>query len=93
MAKSKAEINMFKEMMRLRKRVERDATEFYGSMAIVLKNRGMSQDDVIDLIVDVGCLWDEVVANDIDIVKRCFEETGIDIRDSITRTKGEENED
>ena len=85
MAKNPAQINMYKELAKLRKRVERDATEFYASMSLVLHRKGFSEDQITDLIVDVGTLWTDVYEKDIDVCKLCLEETGLDIQHDITR--------
>lgn len=85
MTKNPAQIAMYKELSKLRKRIDRDATEFYASMCVVLHRKGFTDEQIEDIIVDVGSLWSDVYNNDINIVQVCLEETGLDIRQDIMR--------
>ena len=85
MAKNPAQVHMYKELAKLRKRIDRDATEFYASMCVVLHRKGLSDEEIEDIVVSVGSLWSDVYENDLDIVKMCLDEAGIDIRQDVTR--------
>lgn len=85
MAKNPNKINMFKEMAKMRKRIEQDATEFYASTVLALSRRGMSMEEVQNVIVDIGVLWFDAHENDINLAELCLDETGIDIRQDVTR--------
>lgn len=86
MAKKNAEkLNYFKELTKLRKRIDRDATEFYASAVLALTRRGIPVEEVQDIIVDIGVLWFEAYDNDTNLAELCLNETGIDIRQDVTR--------
>lgn len=52
----------------------------YAAFAIVLHNRGWTYDDINDLIFDTQVVWNECVHEKDDMLTKCFNETGIDMR-------------
>lgn len=80
-------INAFKTIEKLKKRIERDASEIYSALAIVLFARGWTQDEIEDILVEIGTVWTETFESEINVCDRCQELTGIDIRDTITKTE------
>lgn len=70
------------QMKAQRALVKKNIEEIYSAMCVVLHNKGMSDDDIADIVMDVQHTWEKVAqtegANMCDI---CKELTGIDIRE------------
>lgn len=71
------------QMKAQRALVKKNIEEIYSAMCVVLHYKGMSDDEIADIVMDVQHTWEKVVlidgANMCDI---CKELTGIDIREA-----------
>lgn len=92
MAKDTKMIAYMRELARLKKQIERDAEEFYSCLVLVMASDKYhwSIDQVEDLLCDVSMVWNESVQHDYNVVDWCKNETGLDIRDTITRPADED---
>ncbi len=87
MAKNNALIEYMKQIEYLKKKIEVDAISFYSCLALCLTDEkyNWSTEQIQDLFADIGCLWQQCVDEDIDMVEWCLNVANIDVRTEITR--------
>lgn len=62
--------------------VKKNVEEIYSGMCVVLHNRGMSDEDIAEVVYEVQKLWNEIAdAPGVNMCDLCEELTGIDIRE------------
>lgn len=70
------------QMKAQRALVKKNIEEIYSAMCVVLHNRGMSDDEIADIVMEVQHTWEEVANTEgANMAQICAELTGIDIRE------------
>lgn len=62
------------------KKIELLTPEIYASMAIMLHRKGFSTEEIEEMFSLSQEIWNECVNQDINMIEKCFEETGVSLK-------------
>lgn len=61
-------------------KIELLTPEIYASMAIMLHRKGFSTEEIEEMFSLSQEIWNECVNQDINMIEKCFEETGVSLK-------------